>query len=314
MNQHFRFRASVLLAALATVFASACTAPRTITSSGKVTPRGEFKVGGNMAFNISTSTIGNTGSLLKTAAEDAARMDTVRYGKIIDEFQVAALSYILDPVQQSTDLYLRYGVVDRVDVGYKYAFGSHVFDAMYQFLGPVGTPENPGGQSGQTYGSIGIQYATQNSKLPNIPYLGDINDLLQFEASRKDIIVPLVFSNSFGPEEKIGAISYGVVYSHTFMKYAFDPTNIYTGPGSGQVNERLEPLKGFNTKNNYSAFGIFGNAKLGFKYAYVIPAMSVFYQNYGTYKLLNNQTASLKGFTVVPSIGLQFRIPTKRSW
>ena len=37
--------------------------------------------------------------------------------------------------------------------------------------------------------------------------------------------------------------------------------------------------------------------------------MSVFYQNYGDYALLNGASTSLSGVTFVPSLGFQLRIP-----
>ncbi|UOQ74398.1 hypothetical protein [Hymenobacter cellulosilyticus] len=207
-------------------------------------------------------------------------------------------------MQPSSDLYVRYGVIDRLDVGYKYAFGSHVFDAMFQFLGTTGTPEKPGGAAGGMYGSIGLQFATQRAKLPDLPFLDNINSLLQFTANRNDLMVPLVFSHSFGPEEEIGAISYGVVYSHTFLRYGFQPKTIYS-------NNQLIPSLPLG-KQDFSSYGAFFNAKVGFRYVYVVPALSVFYQNYGQYQLLNNKTAKLSGVTFIPSVGLQFRIPTSR--
>lgn len=307
MKRFSSFRAGSLLVLLAGLLATAsCTAPRAIVSTGKVTPKGEFKVGGNLSFNTPTETISKTGSALVTAAREAASKDTVRYNQSIEKLQVAALAYVLDPVRLSSDFYVRYGLVERVDVGYKYAFGSHVFDAMYQFLGSTGTPEHPSGAAGATYGSIGIQYATQRAKLPSIPFLDDVSSFLGFTASRHDVIVPLVFSTSLGPEEEIGAISYGVVYAHSFVKYGFDPRNVYNGAGSS-----LLPSLSL-ARQNFSSYGAFINGKFGYRYAYFIPALSIYYQNYGEYQLLNNQKTTLKGLTFIPSLGVQFRIPTSR--
>ncbi|WP_426490552.1 hypothetical protein [Hymenobacter sp. 102] len=311
MNNFFSLRTALsLLAGAGLLFSTACTAPRAIVSTGKVTPRGEFKVGGNMAFNVPTETIGKTGSALIDAARSAAaktKEDTIRYNQTLDKLQIGALAYVLDPVRPTSDLYIRYGVIDRVDVGYKYGFGSHVFDAMYQFLGPVGTPENPGSRAaGATYGSIGLQFATQRSKLPSVPFLDNITDFLGFEASRHDLIVPLVFSKSLGVEEEIGAISYGVVYAHSFFKYGFQPRNVFDAAG------RLALPALPSARRNFGSYGAFFNAKLGYRYAYFIPALSVYYQNYGEYQLLNNKTAKLSGLTFIPSLGVQFRIPTTR--
>lgn len=308
MTTFFSFRAALsLLAGAGLLFSASCTAPRAIVSTGKVTPRGEFRVGGNMAFNVPTETISKTGSVLLDAAKAAANKDTIRYNQSIENIQVAALAYVLDPVRPTSDVYVRYGVIDRLDVGYKYGFGSHVFDAMYQFLGPTGTVENPGTrQPGATYGSIGLQFATQRSKLPSISFLDDATAFLGFEASRHDLIVPLVFSKSLGVEEEMGAISYGVVYAHSFFKYGFQPRNIFDYTGT----LTLPALP--SSRRDFSSFGAFFNAKLGYKYAYFIPALSVYYQNYGEYQLLNNRTAKLSGLTFIPSLGLQFRIPGGR--
>ncbi|GAB3317594.1 hypothetical protein GCM10027511_28060 [Hymenobacter humi] len=298
-------RPAGLLAAASLLLATSCTAPRAIVATGKVTPQGEFRAGYNLGFNVATSPLSKATSALKDAASAAARKDTVGYGGAVTNLQAAALAYVLDPVQPTSDLSIRYGIVPRLDAGYKYAFGSHVFDAQFQLLGPTGSPENPGAgaASGTTYASIGLQFATQRAKLPSIPFLGDINDVLNFKATRKDLLVPLIFSHSFGPEEEIGAISYGVVYAHSWVGYGFAPNNVY-------INTQKLPAL-LNQSRDFSSYGGFLNVKLGYKYVYVIPAVSIFYQNYGDYALLNGANTSLSGVTFVPSLGFQLRIPTK---
>ena len=296
--------ASILAASL--LFAASCTAPRAIVATGKVTPQGEFRVAYNQGFNIATAPLGKAGTAIRDAANKAANKDTIGYGGTINNLQAAAIAYVLDPVQPSADLSIRYGIVPRLDAGFKYAFGSYVFDTQYQFLGPTGSVEAPGAgaASGTTYASVGLQFATQNAELPSIPFLADINQVLNFQARRNDLLVPLTFSQSFGPEEEIGAISYGLVYAHSWVSYGFAPDNVYLN------RVKIPPLP--NQRRNFSSFGGFFNLKLGYKYAYVIPALSIFYQNYGEYALLNGASTSLSGLTFVPSLGLQVRIPTKR--
>jgi len=291
------------IAASALLFASSCTAPRAIVATGKVTPQGEFRVGYNQGFNLASAPLAKASSAVKEAASQAASQDKVDYTDATTQLQAAALGYILDPVQPTADLNIRYGIVPRLDAGFKYAFGSYVFDTQYQLLGPTGTPENPdrGAASGTTYASIGLQFATQRAKLPSLPFLSDINSVLNFRATRNDLLIPLTFSQSFGPEEEIGAISYGLVYAHSWVSYGFAPTKIYNG--SVKVPEL--PLQ----SRNFSSFGGFVNLKLGYRYFYIIPAVSVFYQNYGDYALLNGASTSLSGVTVVPSLGFQLRIP-----
>ncbi|GAC1369343.1 MAG: hypothetical protein NVS3B25_13270 [Hymenobacter sp.] len=298
-------RSAAVLAAATLLLVTACSAPRAIVATGKVTPQGEFRVGYNQGFNVATAPLSKAGAALKNAASTAARKDTVGYGGSVTNLQAAALAYILDPVQPTADLSIRYGIVPHFDAGYKYAFGSHVFDVQYQLLGPTGSPESPdrGAAGGTTYASIGLQFATQRAKLPSLPFLSDINSVLNFRATRNDLLVPLIISQSFGPEEEIGAISYGVVYAHSWVSYGFAPNNVYLN------SQRIPALP--TQSRDFSSYGAFLNLKLGYRYFYVIPAVSVFYQNYGSYALLNGANTSISGVTFVPSVGFQLRIPTK---
>ena len=299
------------LAALSLLAASAaCTAPRNITTSGKVTPQGEFRVAYNQSFNVATAPLAKAGSAVKSAASQlgtqAAEGQKVNYSDAVSQVQTAALAYLVDPVQPASDLSIRYGIVPRLDAGYKYAFGSHVFDAAYQLVGPTGSVENPerGAAGGTTYASIGLQYAIQRSGLPKIAFLSDLNNLLGLSATRQDLIIPLTVSQSLGPEESIGAISYGVVYAHSWVSYGFTPSNLYNRAGTAV----LPALP--SQSSNFSSYGLFLNAKIGYKYVYIVPAFSFYYQNYGTYTLVDGSTASFSGATFIPSLGVQFRIPS----
>ena len=302
-----RFTALAFLAA-----AAACTAPRNITTSGKVTPQGEFRVAYNQSFNVATAPLDKAGSAVKSAASQlgnqAAEGQKVNYSDAVSQVQTAALAYLVDPVQPASDLSIRYGIVPRLDAGYKYAFGSHVFDVAYQLLGPTGSVENPerGAAGGTTYASIGLQYAIQRTGLPKIAFLNDLNNLLGVSATRHDLIIPLTVSQSLGPEESIGAISYGVVYAHSWVGYGFTPSNLYNRAGTA-VLPKLEGQNG-----NFSSYGLFFNAKLGYKYVYIVPALSFYYQNYGTFTLVDGSTTSFSGATFIPSLGVQFRIPNFR--
>jgi hypothetical protein len=300
------------LAALALLGATACTAPRSITTSGKVLPQGEFRVAYNQGFNVATEPISKAGTAVKNAAtqlgNQASSGQKVNYSDAVSDVQTAALAYLVDPVQTSADLSIRYGVIPRLDVGYKYAFGSHVFDTQYQLLGPTGSVENPerGAASGTTYASVGLQYAIQRTGLPKIPFLTDVNSLLGLSATRHDLLIPLTVSQSFGPEESVGAISYGAVYAHSWVSYGFTPSNLYNRAGTSV----LPPLE--RQSRNFSSYGLFLNLKLGYKYVYVVPAVSVYYQNYGDYTLVDGSTTSLSGVTFIPSLGFQVRIPSFR--
>jgi hypothetical protein len=172
---------------------------------------------------------------------------------------------------------------------------------MYQFLGPTGTPENPG--EGTVYGSVGLQYTGQKANLPGRALLNKLEPILDFYATRRDLVIPVIFSKSFGPEEEIGNISWGVVYNRTFIKYGFNPGNIFT-----KYTDRVVKLEAIQERNAFSSYGAFINGKIGFRYVYILPALTMYYQNYGNYKVLGGKTHKFSGMTFIPSIGLQLNI------
>lgn len=283
---------------LVIVVLAGCTAPRAVINSGKVTSHGKFKAGVNFGGNIASEPISQLDDITKAAVDAIAKKDTVFYDAEVEAATKALVAYALDPVGPTFDFYIRYGVAPRVDVGYKYASGVHVFDTQYQFLGPTGTPEAPG--QGDWYGSIGLQYAGQSSEWVDRLFLDKLQPVLQFTAKRKDVTIPIIFSKSFGPEEEKGSIAFGAVYNHTFIKYGFEPGKLFKKYGS-EVEE-INPLM---EKNDFGSYGLFVNARFGFKYVYIVPALTVYYQNYGDYKLLNKAVYSYSGLTLIPSIGLQ---------
>lgn len=283
-----------------------CTAPRSIINSGKVTPQGQFKAGFNVGANAATSPISHLDDITEAAVDAILKKDSVYYDQQLDAAAKALVAYSLDPVGPTFDFYLRYGLVRRLDVGYKYASGAHVLDAQYQFMGSTGTLANPG--QGRWYGSVGLQYGGQQLGLINRLFLGRLQPLLQFSASRRDVVVPLIFSRSFGVEEEMGHIAFGAVYNHTFIRYGFEPGRIFR-KYAGEV----VPLEAVEEKNNFPSYGIFLNAKIGYKYLYVLPAITMYYQNYGSYKMLSSDTYSYAGFTFIPSLGVQAHIGSRKN-
>jgi hypothetical protein len=157
----------ILAVLLTFISATSCTSPRNMVASGKVTPQGAFKAGFNSSFNISTAPIAEIDDITRSAVKAIDNNDdSIFYNETVASLTRGLMAYALDPVTPTTDFYVRYGLVERVDIGYKYASGAHVFDAMFQFLGSTGTPEHPGETKG-LHGSIGIQYSGQKSDLPS---------------------------------------------------------------------------------------------------------------------------------------------------
>lgn len=306
-TKHINLLGKTICYMIAPVVLYSCTAPRAVTHSGKVTPLHELKVGYNYTVNVSTSTIGSVYGGIESATKSYINNDSVILNDQLKNINKAVVAYALDPIGTGYELYARYGVLKRVDVGYKYASGVHVFDGMYQFMGSTGTIDNPGPKG--LYGSIGLQFSHQKYELPSWSGLDKVQHYLGFDFKRKDIMIPLVFSASFGKEEKIGNISFGLVYNHTFIKYGFDVKNIY---GVLAENAAPELLNSVHDRKNFGSVGGFVNVKVGYKYAYFLASCATYYTNYGTFKMVGGGTAHYSGFTFVPTVGVQFRIPTKK--
>lgn len=296
----------LLPAGAAAIFLASCTAPRTVYHSGKVTPKGQVRVGFDVTGNIPSATTKAIFDNIDGLVTALANMDSIKFEnneQALNDVSKSVLAYTLDPIGAGYDLHLRVGVIERVDVGYKLAGGAHVFDARYQFLGSTGTPDNPGDDPEGFSGSVGLQYSGKSYELPSF-FSADINEFLGFEMKRKDIFVPVAFSYPFGEEELYGNVSFGLAYGHTFLSYSLTPEKIYEYTQNA-VPQIIDPV---NEKKNYSSYGGFINIKGGYKYAYVIGSLGIYYQDYGSYTLLKGYTAKLKGVTVVPSLGLQVNL------
>lgn len=298
-----------LFAFLSALFFSSCSAPRTVLNSGKVTPHKTLRAGFDYSISIATqpikSILGNT----KDLAETLSSKDSIVFDEVIPALNTAILAYALDPINTGYNFYGRYGLFKKVDIGYKYS-GPHVFDARYQFMGSSGTFDEPGEKG--AYGSIGIQYSSQKYELPDVKGLDKLQDILGLDFKRKDILIPLIFSNSFGTEEKYGAVSYGLAYAHTFVRYSMNPKNIYWVAGAAGANIDKELIPSVSVRTNYPSFGTFLNIKLGYKYVYGLASFAMYYQKYGTYPLLGGESAKFKGFSFIPSAGIFFDLPFKK--
>jgi hypothetical protein len=303
-----------LLWALAIVLHS-CIAPRSVINSGKVTPKGNFAAGLQMIGNVSSApiqagkqivndNIDKLALLNQNSLDSLSNSDVQWINDNLEKIGQASIAYAADPIGTGYEFYLKYGVVDRLDVGFKTNFNkSYTVDAQFQFLGSVGNVEDL--VSDRWYGSIGAQYSGQKISIPS--WLSPLQNTLDFDFKRRDVMVPLIFSRSFGNEEEYGAISFGMVMNYTRLDYSTFNTDFASYIDSNG-NVDILKIKAINNTQNIYAYGGFVNVKLGYKYFYVLPSLSVYYQDYGTFQNIIGPNFRLKGFTFVPTIGLRARI------
>jgi hypothetical protein len=275
---------------------ASCVAPRVISNSGKVTPKGNFVGGYHTSYNISTQASVYVKDLIVDNVTDLANKDSISFDENFIKINKAAIAYQLDPISSGNEFYLKYGVLKRLDIGAKLAGNAKGLETQYQFMGPTGNIDDE--TIKRVYGSVGLQFSTQSQSLPSI--LSNLQERLGYTFNRKDFMMPVLFSYSFGNEEEYGSVCWGVVANYSIVNYSTIPVDIY--------NLDKTILKPQNYQQRYLSYGFFINAKVGFQHVYVIPSLSVFYQNYGSYQLLNGTSASFKGLTIVPGIGIRFRV------
>lgn len=296
---------------LTLLFFASCNAPRANLETGRVTPKGKFTVGADMRGNIPTETVSALYDGLKSAVDDAYDVATgngtkwtgetgrQNLAKLVD----ALVIFSMDPLAWGFDFRARYGFYDNFDLGIKYDSGAWAGDIRFQFMGPTNTKNGRGSlidYGPRWYGSIGVQYSSIDYKMP-ISYLEKLQDLLGYEFTRKDILIPVAFSYSLGPNETFGAISFGMVYNLGMIKYGFKEDMI------ADLFERSLEEEGITVPSedrSIHAFGGFLNIKLGYRWVYAIASLSVYYQNYGKYNIFGIHTKQFSGLTFIPTLGL----------
>lgn len=296
------------------ISASSCVAPRAITNSGKVTPKGNWVVSTNQTYNIATAPAGKVASALDINLENLTNgsLDTVSLAQsnaVATDWQKVGEALIannFDPIGGGFEFAVRYGIAERFDVGFKRVGRAKAIDIQFQFLGSLGNVDDfTESVTGKWYGSIGLQYSSQDLSLPF--WAKPLTTKLEYDFSRKDILIPLIFSYGLGNEESIGAISFGLSYNYTNMRYSTTP---FTYARIQDVNGVVTALNtaAITETKNISSFGAFANMKIGYRRFYFLPALSVYYQNYGTLQNFVGESFQMKGLTIVPSLGLRLRL------
>lgn len=276
----------------------ACAAPKVINQSG-ITPKGSLVAGASYTANVPTKIIALMGDIVKQNVTDLANRDSITLDGNLENVNKAAIAQAIDPLASGYDFYLRVGVADRFELGYKLAGRANAFSAQYQFLGSTGVIGAE--EKERIYGSVGLQYSWQSYKLPS--FFGKMQSRLGYRFSRNDILVPVIFSYSLGNEEEYCALALGLAGAYSSITYTTQPDGVF--------DANNKPVLGITHTESFTSFGGFINGKFGYQYIYVVPALSFFYQNYGNYKLLNGNEFAFKGFTLIPSLSIQVRLSRK---
>ncbi|MBI1223226.1 MAG: hypothetical protein GC180_11530 [Bacteroidetes bacterium] len=276
------------------VLIASCSVPKVMNESGRVTPKGHVTGGATYMGNFSGVGTSNITSVLVNSMKGYNNNgDSAYYSGLIKDVNKAMMAYSLDPLTVGSQFYLRVGIANRMELGYLRAKKTNMFQYNFQFLGF--DKDQKLRDSKRWFGSAGIRYSWNKFTLPN--YFSHVQQVLGYSYSRRDWLVPLTFSYSFGPEECYGSVSFGAIYGHHHLSYSFVPNDLFNSNGL--------QVQGVSQTKNYSSFGFFCNLKAGYRFIYVIPSIAIFYQKYGTYLMLDQSQVGFSGWTLVPGISLQ---------
>lgn len=286
---------------------SNCNTSRSILNSGKVVPKNQVQFGKNYTYNISSAPIAESMKGSYHLGDNISNNDTLIVSEQLDYANSSFVAYCLDPIGYTDDLFFRYGLGNRMDIGFKKSGSATTVDWAYQFLGSNKNFNES--EKGGFYGSIGLKYSWQNYRFANMPMFEKLQRFFGVDIRRQDLSIPLTFSKSFGPEERTGCFSFGIVYSYSFIRYKLSPKNVYIRETTNAyAPELLQPLQ---AKVNYSSYGTFINVRIGKKYIFFNCGLAVYYQNYGKYPLISGNQRYIEGFSIVPSYGILVNILPK---
>jgi hypothetical protein len=293
----------LLTALLAALFAAACTAPRSILHSPQALPKGGFEAGLQIDGNIPTQTLsalyGGLGDGIDAMADKAS--GSAVPADSLNGLVKALIAYSADPVGTQPGAYVRYGFLPRWDGGYHRNGGANALDVRWQFLGPIAgdSASHPGAWSG----SLGAQYSSQSFELPSTLGLDKLQDLIGYEFSRTDLLFPLVFGRPFGAMGRFGGFGVGAAYNLTFIEYDARIQKLLERLADGSARP-FAPLHGERT---VSAYGAFANARIGYRWIYLVGSFACYWQDYGSFPVFGGESVALSGLTFLPAAALELR-------
>jgi hypothetical protein len=271
-----------------------CAAPRAVLWDGRSVEAGHVEGHFGMVVNAPTATVSAAG----TAGLDAARgvangNDSLTDSAMYRHAVRALVAGGLDMPGASYVGSLHVGLGKGFELGYRREGAANAFALRWQFL----SAERNGWNAGTA-----VQYSSQSYDLPSA--LGKLQDFLGYKFDRKDVSVPVVFSRPFGENGKFGSIAMGLVGGWTQVEYGFDPNGIYRRWG-GKV-EVLDTLP--EQSSSFFSYGTMFLVRGGYKYVWLKFGLTTLYQDYGSFRVPGTDPIALSGFSILPSIGVEFRI------
>ncbi|NBD11034.1 MULTISPECIES: hypothetical protein [Corallococcus] len=276
-----------------------CATPLSTMQTAKTLSPGQVQVTGSMGVFIPVGTLATVVDVGIDQGREAKRaVDEGRPYTLTEEDQqrllTAGLALVVAPPGTNPELMVRVGVLDGLDLGGRYSGNSLRFDGKARLA-------HGGGDSRRSYDlalGLGVSkhlFSGAALDVLEVVHLGDFD--------RWDVEVPLYLSAEYGDVFKLyGAPKY--VFSHTRM----DPQLV-------DISQGGTPVTGFDvslpTEVNSHFVGSTVGFAVGYRYVHFYAELT------GGYVFCKPNVfgarRDLGGLTFLPSIGLAFRSPERRS-
>ena len=275
------------------ILLAGCAAPRAVLWDGTTGGRGDVQGHLGMVGCLPTATLEAVGQSAVDALEPLVKEQSFSDEKLYGNGTRTLVAAGLDMPGANVVAEIHVGLGWGLEAGYRREGGANAWALRWQFLSAADAGWNAG---------VGAMYSSLDYDLPST--IGDFQKLLGYEFKRTDIEVPLVFSKPFGDGGKYGSAGFGLVGAWTRTRYGFDPDGIYRRWG-GEV-ELLERLP--EQEMSFFSYGGMGYLKVGYKHVWLFGGLTVMTQDYGSYKVPSREDVKLSGTTILPSLGVEFRI------
>lgn len=277
------------------LFVSSCAAPRSVIWDGTTMPRGHVQGQLGLVGSIPTATLGALGASKMEAAKSVLNgdVDSLTNQGAYDNAAKTVVAAGLDMPGATMVATAHVGIGWETEIGYRREGSVNAWSLRRQVLHAKESGWN---------GGVGVQYSSQSYELPSA--LGKIQSTLGYSFDRKDVLVPVVFSKPFGANGDMGSATIGLIGGWTSVKYGFDPKGLYRTWG-GEV-AGLERLP--DQETSFLSFGTTGMLRGGYKRVWVFVGLTAYWQDYGSYKVPGTDPVELSGLSLLPVLGLEFRI------
>lgn len=265
------------------LLATGCATSLGATHTARTLPKGKFEVTAHAGI---LAPIGVIKEALDAGEKVAEQMAPGGSGTVevdpetLKALTVAAAAVIAGPPSPVTEFSLRYGLLERVEVGGRYSGPALRLESHVQLAkdGPL-----------DVVGGIGVARHTFDGGLLGL--LGKLK-LAEFKRTDLDIVVLA------GRENEYGAFWFGpkAVYSaYASEGLAFDDRALALAGG-------VDP--GIDLGSSLLVGGVIG-ARLGFKHVWLSAELGIYGSRYSPTVL--NETVDLGGLVVYPTIGIATR-------